>query len=420
MNQIECQLYVPVGDGGELVAPLPPGPVVAEDGRWSVAFAIAPDAVGERLALVPAVGGPIPFTPGDGRAERDVRVARALEDLADAEALADQLRRRCVLSERALSDFREKLVQAWAEAAELRELLDSREGAHEIAKRRERDALDVVAGLEAHARQAEDELTARRLDLEEQCSFLQAELARREAAGAGAREELAAADARFQQLQAESSEALERFDEARREAERLKGRLTEAESVARRAADASEQAGRELVEQRAKTDEASQLADVHGERLAKAERELREAREELDETRRQLAHGEEKIKTLAISEQALRQEVELLTRSDLGDEKRGTGRHSKTATPAETTTEADLRHLLAVTQRDLDEARVELNEQQARYAAVAGEAASDGPAARRTEAEAEAESAEPERPWTAIDEDLLNRITRAQEFAARN
>ncbi|MEA2469886.1 MAG: hypothetical protein QOE38_885, partial [Thermoleophilaceae bacterium] len=385
MSEVELQLYVPLGGAGELIAPLPPGTVVSEDGRWSAAFAVAKEAVGERLALVPTAGAPIAFTPDDGRSARtasDVRLTRALEDLADAEALAEQFRRRCALSERALSEFRDKLVQAWAEAAELRSLLDSRESAHEIAKRRERDAVDVVDALEERARQAQEELTARRIELEEQCGFLHAELGRRDAAGAGAQEELAAAEERFQQLQARSSDALERFEEARSEADQLRTLLSEAEALAVDAADATERAARELVEQRAKTDEASHLADVHSERLAKAERELSEARAELDATRKQLADGPREA-----------------------------------ATPAQATTEADLRHLLAVTQRDLDEARVALNEQRARYAAVASEAAWDSPALHPADDDG---AQPPERPWTAVDEDLLSRIARAQEFAARN
>ncbi|MEA2412263.1 MAG: hypothetical protein QOC77_2824, partial [Thermoleophilaceae bacterium] len=218
----------------------------------------------------------------------------------------------------------------------------------------------------------------------EQCGFLQAELGRRDAAGAGAREELAAAEERFQQLQARSSDALERFDEARSEADQLRTLLTEAEALASDAADATERAANELAEQRAKTDEASHLADVHSERLAKAERELGEARAELDATRRQLAGGSREA-----------------------------------ATPAQATTEADLRHLLADTQRDLDEARAALNEQRARYAAVASEAAWDSPSpGLHPPDDGDAQPAE--RPWTAVDEDLLSRIARAQEFAARN
>jgi chromosome segregation ATPase len=550
------KLYVPAGAGGELVAPLPPGLVLSEDGRWSAAFAVAREAVGGRLVLVPAIGDAVAFTARGGDlapavlrskaglpsedapspgAEPDVPLARTREDLADAEALVEQLRRRCSLSERSLSDCREKLVQAWAEGRELRDLLDSREASHELAKRRERDALDVVEGLEERAREAEAALAARRLELDEQCGLLQAELERREAAGASASEELAAAAERFQALQARSSDALEQFERARSEADDLRAQLEEAEAVARRATGLTAETGRELVDERAKTQEASRLADVHSERFAKAERELGEARQEIVEARAhgaaqagqmeeleakrsdavgrlhearseseqlrtrfaeatraadaaqreladarrvlsggaerdaaqeraradqaerraaessaQLADCEQQLKTLVMSEQALRQELELLTRTDLGEVRRGRGRRSKVssdayrgalasleherverahleqetarlaselskaAQSAPATVEADLRHLLTVTQRDLDEARAVLNEQQARYAAIAGNAAQDRPVPN----ELQGETARAEKPWSAIDEDLLNRIARAQEFAA--
>lgn len=430
--------------------------------------------------------------------------------------------------------------------------------------------------------------------------MLQAELELREAAGAGAREELAAADQRFQTLQARSSEALADFEQARSEARHLRARVDEAETVARRAAGLTAQAGKELLDERAKSEEASRLADVHGERLAKAERQLGDARQELDEaharseaqaadatrleselraerdaaaearreladaqqalsragernvaqaaetarladelraqrdaavetleaeleaagenlraehdaaaaaehelaaeraraiagadrateeqaradeaerraaeTSAQLADSETRVKMLATSEQALRQEFELLTRTDLGQATRRRGRRSSVSSvayrealaslederaerarieqeaarladqlstaaqitvdpggdqagaaaeteaaggsnSAHASIEADLRHLLAVTQRDLDEARAALNEQQARYAAVASNAASDDP----TPPMPVGEIAGAAKPWSAVDEDLLDRIARAQEFAA--
>jgi hypothetical protein len=330
------QLYVPSDGAGSLVDALPPGVLVSGDGDWSAAFSVDPAAVGERLALVPAVGRAVAFAiddavPAEPKAreverpagsDTELRLERALEDLADAEALVSQLRRRCELSERGVSDFRDKLVQAWGEAAEMREMLDSREAAHATVKERAGSALAVVSRLEARARRSEDELAARRQEMEEQCALLDAELERRAGAEAGAREV-------SDEMRAQAADALERFEAARSD------------------------------------------ADVFSERLAKAERELAEAQQQLAEA------GAE-----------------------------------RDAAPAQATVEADLRHLLAICQGELDEARAALNEQQARYAAVAGDVVTElvvplPDAVIRTG----------DQPWTAVDEELLSRIARAKEFA---
>ncbi|GAC1324453.1 MAG: hypothetical protein NVSMB25_21990 [Thermoleophilaceae bacterium] len=183
-----------------------------------------------------------------------------------------------------------------------------------------------------------------------------------------------------------------------------------------------------------------------------------EADRALVEIRGRLAKSEETVMALAISEQALRQERDLLTRTDLGDqENRRSLRRAKVSsrqfretlaeleqertaraaleaervelaaevrqleekiaghesTPSQASVEADLRHLLATRQRELDEARVALRTQHARYASVASQvpalAAGDPPSVP-------AES----KPWTAVDEDLLARITRAKEFAGQD
>jgi chromosome segregation ATPase len=466
---LDFHLYVPAGDAGMLVAPLPPGPLVSEDGRWSAAFAVDPACLGTRLALVPADGGALAFTPGatepattparaaasapaprpapaaHARAEDEDGLARALQDLADAETVADQLRRRCDISERGLSEFRQKLVHAWAEAGELRELLDARETAHGTAKRRERAALDVVGQLEARAQRAEDELGARREEMQAECARLEAELRRRD----GDSDQV-------ESLRADAADALDRFGEARAAAERLRSELAAAETIAQETGRAAAQAGHDLVEERTRADDAERRADTTAERLAQAERELAGARE-------RLAAVEETTKALATSEQALRQELESLTRTDLGDEPKGLGaRRSKVSgrayrevleqleqeqaerarleqqvaalaeqvakleaeaaeraaepespTPDQASVEADLRHLLATAQRDLDEARTALNEQQARYAAVASEVVAEvAPASAPSEA-----PAPDEKPWTAVDDDLLSRLQRAKQFA---
>jgi hypothetical protein len=467
---LDFQLYVPAGDAGALVPPLPPGPLVSEDGRWSAAFAVGRDCVGARLALVPADGGAVAFTPGDPEptpAPAPARspeptptpaptpapaeatsLERALEDLADAETVADQLRRRCDISERGLSEFRQKLVHAWAEAGELRELLDARETAHETAKRREREALGVLAQLEARAQHAEDELAARREEMQAECARLEAELRER----TGASEQV-------ESLRADAADALDRFGEARTAADRLRSELAAAETIAQETARAAAQAGHDMLEERTRADEAERRADANAERLSEAERELAHAHE-------RLAAVEETMKALSASEQALRQELESLTRTDLGDEPKGLGaRRSKVSarayrealeqlereeaertrleqetvalaervakleadaaeratatpqqqapTPDQAAMEADLRHLLATAQRDLDEARAALNEQQARYAAVASEVVAEG-AAESVPAEVQAAD---EKPWTAVDDELLSRLQRAKQFA---
>jgi chromosome segregation ATPase len=204
-------------------------------------------------------------------------------------------------------------------------------------------------------------------------------------------------------------------------------------------------------------------------RAAEAERELAEAHE-------RLATVEQTTKALATSEQALRQELESLTRTDLGDNQKGRGgrrskvsaraygeaieqlereqaerarleqetaalaeqvtkleaqaaEHAATAavrseatpepespTPAQAAVEADLRHLLATAQRELDEARAALSEQQARYAAVASEVVAETAVASTPAAAQPAD----EKPWTAVDDDLLSRLQRAKQFAGGN
>jgi DNA repair exonuclease SbcCD ATPase subunit len=287
-------LFVPAGDAGVLVPALPPGPLVSDEGTWSVAYAVDATAACGRLALVPVTGGAVALSPErrqlDPEPQPPAPVPPAEDELAEANALVHQLRRRCELSEKGLKDFRDKLVQAWAEAAEMRNLLDAREKAHAASK----------------------ELAERRRELEAQCERLEEELDRRGASAARLTED----------LRREASEALARFEAARAE------------------------------------------ADTFSERLAKAERELEEARQLAAAPAPSSEHG-------AI--------------------------------------EADLRHMLAVSQRELEAARAELREQSARYAAVASQAVA--PAATDPAAE---------QPWTAIDEDLLGRIARAKQIAGQD
>ena len=59
-------------------------------------------------------------------------------------------------------------------------------------------------------------------------------------------------------------------------------------------------------------------------------------------------------------------------------------------------------------QRELEELRSALNEQRARYAAVASQLT--------PQELAESSETPEERPWTAIDGDLLDRLTRAKQL----
>ena len=296
---------VSFGDGAiERIEPLPPGASVGADGIWHVAFCVADTATGAHLALMTpagaAIGLPTPTRlhsapvepPADqqelavereARAEAEERLAHALEDLSDAEALVDQFRRRCELSERGLVEFRDKLVSAWGEAASMRDMLDEREAAHEAAKQRAREADEVVAEVEARARRSRRELATRRDELEAQCARLQAELEQREASELSAAEQLAATEA----LRAEAADALTRFEAARAEADSLESQLAEAQQLADEATAATARAAREILEERQKTDEAAHQADVYSERLAKAERELAETREEFERAQAQ-------------------------------------------------------------------------------------------------------------------------------------
>jgi hypothetical protein len=100
------QLYMPGEGFGSLIDALPPGTQVSEDGEWSAAFEVDATAVSQRLALVPAVGRAVAF--------------RADELVAEPCA-------RCAESERALTECREKLVQAWRELEEARTALSEQQ-----------------------------------------------------------------------------------------------------------------------------------------------------------------------------------------------------------------------------------------------------------------------------------------------------
>lgn len=297
---IGAELFVSGGESGDVVKPLPPGPVVAEDGLWSVAFAVPPRAAEVQMALVTrATGGLMLPSLSVGReaadgperrpAERvlpqlsaEERLAQALDDLADANAVASQLRRRCELSERGLNEFRDKLIQAWGEAGEVREMLDAREAAHVEAKQRERAARTVVAEVERRALGNEAQLAERRDELEQHCARLEAELKRRASGEPAALEQHAAASEQASALQLEADEALTRFRAAHAEGRQLAEQLEQARAVAEHAASAAARAEQELSGERERSRDAARQADLYGERLAKAERERAETQSQLD------------------------------------------------------------------------------------------------------------------------------------------
>ncbi|MEA2427705.1 MAG: hypothetical protein QOF37_1333, partial [Thermoleophilaceae bacterium] len=260
---------------GATVKALPPGPAVTGDGRWSTAFAVDPAAAEGPLALVSEATGAISL-PQPALQAPSVQQADPVEELEQARELIVQLRRRCELSERGLSDFRDKLVQAWGEASHMRQMLDAREATFATATQREEQAHAMVGELETRARRSEQELERQRREMTDECARLEAELARR-----ADDEQLATATAEAAAMRAHAAEALERFEAARSEADLLDQRVAQAKSMAGQATDLAAHAARELLAERARNEEAVELAERHSERLAKAERELAEAAEQL-------------------------------------------------------------------------------------------------------------------------------------------
>ena len=448
---------VSFGDGAiERIEPLPPGASIAADGLWHVAFCVAEAATGAHLALMTptgaAIGLPTPTRPlsapigpspdeqelaaeREARSEAEDRLAHALEDLSDAQALVDQFRRRCELSERGLAEFRDKLVAAWGEAASMRDMLDEREAAHEAAKVRAREADEVVAEVEARARRSRRELATRRDELEAQCARLQAELEQREASELSVAEQLAATET----LRAEAADALTRFEAARAEADSLESQLAEAQQLADEATAATARAAREILEERHRTDEATRQTDFYSERLAKAERELAETREELerahalagqagglvdaleaesaradDATRRAEAAEQKLADATARADEAARREAEAEWRLTEARAQLAQAGAAGDQTPAQAVVENDLRHLLEKREHELEAARAELAEQRTRYAAVASEV----PPAE--EPPADAVAGERAEPWSRVDEDLLERLARAKSLAGQD
>jgi hypothetical protein len=94
------------------------------------------------------------------RIEADEELGNRSQELADARALVEQLERRCGISERNLTELRQKLLLAWTESTELRQLLEDREEAHQASKKEAQRLRDVERELteaQAAAEQLEEE-----------------------------------------------------------------------------------------------------------------------------------------------------------------------------------------------------------------------------------------------------------------------
>ena len=240
-------------------------PVRIAEGRWQLAFGIPAAAVedpdarfklaarGRFVADVPSPrdladhdpAQPEELTELQGRLERErngrLRAEEELGnsslDLADAQALLEQLRRRVDISERNLGDLRQKLLVAWTESSELRQLLDDREEAHEKVKAEARRRRAVEGELRALLTRQEEELSAARDDVQRRCDELADELAKREAGERLAKHELEEARLRAVALQDAARSALEGFEQARGEADQTRGLLEQAHASAAEAVD---------------------------------------------------------------------------------------------------------------------------------------------------------------------------------------
>jgi chromosome segregation ATPase len=328
--------------GHDILLPLPPGPSTGADGIWRAAFALesADDASplalltdsGTRVVLAgaEAAGAPAASTVApepeveplplplpdpepepepeplpDIAAERDPdleeQLANALDDLADAHAIADQLRKRCELSERGVAEFREKLVQAWSEANEMRLLLEERESAHVKATERARKVDTRIAAVEQRLAERQRALVESREELKRHCEALESELVSRARSESSARARAEDAAEREAHLRAEVDAAVARSEQAQASVEALRDQI----DAMRAAAD---QAERELTNAREREAElqaqAAESNNVKGE-LEAARASAEQAQQELAAARERMAQLEEHTtQGVASSEQA--------------------------------------------------------------------------------------------------------------------
>ena len=104
-----------------------------------------------------------------GRLRAEELLADRSQDLADARALVEQLERRATVGERNLAELRQKLLLSWTESSELRQLLESREEAHEKAKQEARTLRDKDRELRALLADQEHQLSAAQENVQRRC-----------------------------------------------------------------------------------------------------------------------------------------------------------------------------------------------------------------------------------------------------------
>jgi chromosome segregation ATPase len=461
-----ADVAIRLGDGS-LVAPLAPGAVTAAGGLWTSGFEVPLVESGAEIALV-SPAGVVPLRPTERNPDAD----------------GPALRKRCEMAERELEALRGKLVQAWNEVAQMRETVNGREAEYESAQRRAAHAVGIVDDLRARATGSEAELAAVRaeLDRREDASTRAADLAERfEAArtraealdgqltharwvaheamdvAARAARELIAERAKAE----EATELAERRGEALARSERELGEaraaLAAAETRASELATELAGTGAELAAAEAElsrardgiasAESAREQADAeHADRVRALEGELEAARDalaklEADNTDRHAAEGTsaERIDALEAELAAAREQLTAAesarTEAEAGHAARAdeleaevealrdalvtaqqearTSFESHTHESAPDPVQEDLRHLLAARQRELDEARADLKEQRARYAAIASKMSP-------TELAATTDARPASTDWSALDDELLDRLARAKELSQQD
>lgn len=276
------------------------------------------------------------------------RLIDSLAALDDADAVRDQLERRCALAERGLAEFRDKLVQAWGESSELRELLDARERTHRESAEEARARREAAAVLRTALAAREHELGATRAEVERVCAELAGELAARGELERVTCEEREAAQEREGALRRDAGAALGEFERARDEVDSVRSLVERASAEAARASDAAAAAESELAEARVMVDEARASAEERAERVeqserllaqtserfeaarAEAEQHREEARRQGEDADRQREEYESQVAALAESEAQLRAQLEALQSRYGRREGRRLGRRRRT------------------------------------------------------------------------------------------
>jgi chromosome segregation ATPase len=318
-------LVVTAGEEVEHREPIAP-PAPLGGGRWQVAFAVQSArieqpgttfdlSIGDDLQVeLPPPGEAI-----DGELDVHARLEREhalrlgaeemlfdkTQDLADAHAILDQQKKRCMHSEHNLAALRDKLVLAWTEAAELRELLDDREATHESSKEEARRRRATERELREVLDRQESELVAARESVEQQCEALSQELARRESGEQLAREELDTARERQAALQEASREALEIYQQARSDADETRSLLDQAREASAAAAAKAEESQAEAESVKAELEAVkTQLEEARTATGVEASR-AEGLSVELERLQSERAELEQQIEALRQSEQRL-------------------------------------------------------------------------------------------------------------------